>query len=681
MSQEDIIYKTDKIIILRDEECITEDFDDNVLLVWIDTDDKGNNVIKTKNAKGKSVLARGEKFKNFKDLFKSILQKLKDSTLAELTDVMESEEPISDDTDKTTYELAHKIHNELVDIFHLSSEERSEKLTILALLLFAKKDRIEVNNLHEYAKNLDKQSLDYNDQFEGKNLSELYSDLLDYSGDFKVLYDEVFKYGEKREFKNSEFTPDYTSEFLSSVLKILLKRDSVNPNDLVIYEPCGGLCSLINGFLKGIPKKINMTLISTESVAEIAILSDAVNNLNGTRRFEIIHDVFDENTADSFDKAITITMLNPPFSKTTKGATGELQQATPVLKFIRDAAMAGKYSFSIFPENILTKSTDTSRVYLKELVQNCEIPIILRLGDSVFHNGSETVGTGEIVALYTIKRDEPVETDSFTSRVYNLDIDSCAKIQIRKGRFLTESGKEKIAEILDEITNDLITHENEDYSEEIEFNIDGVRNWFKSDVSPSDIIRKSLNLPDNLSDIQVLKYKLCSDKMIEQIESRTNVSYDDLSKGIDFDFTHVWNLDETKFVKIRLMDYFEKINGPSRTLNEFSVENGEFNFVSRTNKNNGVCHKCNEADYEASKENPLYTLSANGSAGYLFKQIAPFSKICHVFVLQRIQKLPFEKFNLDLISNQLNALHFKYSAAITEKELDDIEVLIYNSKV
>lgn len=648
-----IVYKDKNVVVFKDLESASEDwdeYDDDIQRVWLGIDNKGKQTLKTSNKTGKEVL--------FKDNIKYILNIINNTKVEPLNYVELEDKGAADYCDEHTKELAHAIHNKIVEIFHLSSEERSEKMTLLAIMLFAKSEKIKADELHEYATNLNKNSLNYKDQFEDKDLNDIYKDIIDFDGDIKVLYDEIFKYGQKKEFKNSEFTPKYVSELITDALKVILKKDKVKPSNLTIYEPCAGLCNLTNAFIKNIPDNIPLNLIASENVTEIAILSDAVNNINKNRKFDIRCETFDESIVNSLQ--CDICLLNPPFSeKTVTGAIGEKHYGTSVLKFIMLAAACGKYSISIFPENILVKAKESTKVYLKELINMCDIPIILRLGNKVFFKGSKPVGTGNIIVLITKQKEEPIETDFFTSRVYNLDINSCFKTKIRNGKELTEEGSAKLKEIIENITNETAELET--------FDFNNVNNWFKEEIPPAETIKNKMKLSENLSEIQVLKYKLCADKLSEKAYE-SSVNY-------EIDFRKCWNLQENKFIKVRLMDYFEVVKGKKHNIDGFVNELGIYNFISSRKFDNGVVGKCDIADYT---NVPLYTLNVNGSIGFLFKHTEPFSCSGDVKVLKSIRKIPNEKFNLELISLQLNNSGFGFTNKLNVDVLDNIEVLIYD---
>ena len=191
-----------------------------------------------------------------------------------------------------------------------------------------------------------------------------------------------------------------------------------------------------------------------------------------------------------------------------------------------------------------------------------------------------------------------------------------------------------------------------------------------------DILREKYNIPDNVSETDVLKYSVLRESYLKYLDSIMGIGNDDsyLKK--------VKLLEKVKpehFVRVRLMDYFEIVKGPQHDLNKFCKDGAKYNFITCSMFNNGVGGKCDKADFQASEKEPFYTIGLTGAgAGYIFKQIEPFSRMQRVACMKLSQKMPNEKFNLELISMQINASNNTYSTQIVNKTLENLEIYIYD---
>lgn len=143
--------------------------------------------------------------------------------------------------------------------------------------------------------------------------------------------------------------------------------------------------------------------------------------------------------------------------------------------------------------------------------------------------------------------------------------------------------------------------------------------------------------------------------------------------SLNFDFP---NLDNKKFIKVKLSDIFEIVKGKSYNIKN-AVNNGKYPLISSSKINNGIIGYLNTFDYNKN----LYTLSSFGSCGYLFKQYINFNIRGHGSIIVLKNKIEFNEIvNLPLISYQLSK-NYSWSNAITKTNFKDIEVFIYKGNV
>jgi len=127
--------------------------------------------------------------------------------------------------------------------------------------------------------------------------------------------------------------------------------------------------------------------------------------------------------------------------------------------------------------------------------------------------------------------------------------------------------------------------------------------------------------------------------------------------------------DAGRFRKMKLMDCFEVVRGPSHTIKD-AKEVGQYPLIGSSKYNNDNIKYLNTYDYE----NGLYTLAKNGSIGYIFKQNIPFNITTDIVVLIKI--LNIDDINLYFISLQLN-IKFSWANKLSLEKFNDIELYIY----
>jgi len=167
-----------------------------------------------------------------------------------------------------------------------------------------------------------------------------------------------------------------------------------------------------------------------------------------------------------------------------------------------------------------------------------------------------------------------------------------------------------------------------------------------------------VNLRENLE--HNMENSWCLDNN-ELIENECEKIFNEIKK--------VKECDVNRFRKIKLMDCFEVVRGPSHTIKD-AKEVGQYPLIGSSKFNNDNIKYLNTYDYEAG----LYSLAKNGSIGYIFKQNIPFNITTDIVVLRKIQNI--DDINLYFISLQLN-IKFSWANKLNLEKFNDVEIYIY----
>jgi hypothetical protein len=186
----------------------------------------------------------------------------------------------------------------------------------------------------------------------------------------------------------------------------------------------------------------------------------------------------------------------------------------------------------------------------------------------------------------------------------------------------------------------------------------------------------------NFKDIEIYIYNTLKDnkqlQMIQNQIQQTKINIQtEFNKQINIlnTTTNDFKFDDNNFIKVKLSDIFEIIKG--QTIKISDCKQGQYNVIGSSSSNNGIVSSNDTYIFECSEQNPLYTLSKNGSVGYIFKQTNNFITTQDIMVLKKIDNTLNDLLNLPLITIQLNKM-FSWSNKITNKNFKGIEIYIYN---
>ena len=677
-----MIYSCEEFTIFDDIDEATKMWDtcESPLKIWFDSTKKK---LMTTGSTGKTVSLTKTQLKAY-DNPDVLLSKIK-----EHAGLLKSTRTTKTSTSSTSF--TKQLHNDIVKVFALDPANRIMKLNLVSLLMKYIINDFKFDGSEEQFKTLSQTIIYENpniylgrtfDNVNVKDFLKIWNTLKDNKQNFRTIFDEIFKYGQKAAFKNSEWTPDIIADLMVRGLNKISEDYKPVNNPVRVYEPCAGMCNLTRAF-KNIHKE-PLDCHAYEIDQDVYLMS-------------FVNDIVEKTSIKIYNKSarhghypFDFGLQNPPF-------TEKLNENNCVLKLVMENAISCNYSVNIFPENILTKSSDKTICYFERMLTVCDIPAIIRLGDNVFHNNNKKVGTGNVLIMFTklkkfrkfdddnefideyLKFDEdddepeledgeikiPITTTKFKTRISNIDIGKYIVKKIRGDYYITDEGKTVVNNLIDNLTA----------VEETCLDTSDIKDWFKDTKTAIDILREKYNIPDNVSEADVLKYSVLRESYLKYLDSIMGIGNDDsyLKK--------VKLLEKVKpehFVKVRLMDYFDFVKGKSSHSCDVSDSNGIYDVIGCKAFNNGVACKSLNYTFEASKEKPLYTIAGNGSVGYMFKHINPISILDHVHLMKNIQKLPNEKFNLELISLQLNNSGFGFTNLLTKNKLGDIEIYIYD---
>ena len=136
-------------------------------------------------------------------------------------------------------------------------------------------------------------------------------------------------------------------------------------------------------------------------------------------------------------------------------------------------------------------------------------------------------------------------------------------------------------------------------------------------------------------------------------------------------------LEQSKFKKIKLGDYFKNITTNKKHKSDEQMIIGKYPLIGAAKINNGCIGYLNTYDYDGE----AYTIATtgNGGAGYMFYQPKPFNTVSSVFVLKCKTENFNYKINCPLISYQLHEIQgYNRYKTITKSNFESIECWIYD---
>lgn len=497
--------------------------------------------------------------------------------------------------------------------------------------------------------------------------SNIVEQLKEIKTDINLLLTQFRQYNGKKETNDTIETEEILCNMISQIALKTVEHYGVNVTSVVEY--CGGMGNLSRNFAKYINKDAstdsNVRFDIIEKIDEVAFLNQAYNVANNLN-FNVIRD----NCISSND--YKVGLLNPPYNEKLLASDNDVKlQDKKVLKFVLDTIDATDICVSFFPCNKISTVDDVTNELKARILDKSIIPFCIKLGDKLFPG----IGAGQIVIMVAVNKRILTNTEPIKTKIYEFDTNRFIKKKIRGNLTFVKNGKNEFENLINDLFKDsskylINEHELKPNNDWLEFN-------------GFDKMIKSLNVNDNTENLTDENLKQQFDKILESI-----IAEDVLNNYVNsghFDQTEFDNikkefneLKQHELKKIRLLDYFERINAQQHNQQEILNINGEYNVISCSKENNGIFGKCDTADFNVSVERPLYTISTRGSCGFLFKQVVPFSVLNSVFVLKSLLRLPNEHFNLKLISKQLNTIFDSYTSYITVDKLNDIEVYIYN---
>ena len=353
------------------------------LKIWLDSTGKK---LMTIGSTGKTVSLTKTQLKKYNNP-DELLQKIKEhSGLLKVSKTSATKT-------KGSTSFAKTLHNDIVKVFALDPADRIRKLNLVSLLMKYIINDFNFDGSEEQFKTLFKTINDkYPNIYLGrvfenvnvKDFFKIWNTLKDNKQNFRTIFDEIFKYGQKVAFKNSEWTPDIIADLMvRSLDKVSEGYKPVN-NPVRVYEPCAGMCNLTRAF-KNIHKE-HLDCHAYEIDTDVYLMS-------------FVNDIVEKTGIKIYNKPsrhghrpFDFGLQNPPF-------TEKLNENTCVLKLVMENAISCNYSVNIFPENILTKSSDKTICYFERMLTVCDIPAIIRLGNNVFHNNNKKVGTGNVLII------------------------------------------------------------------------------------------------------------------------------------------------------------------------------------------------------------------------------------------------------------------------------------------
>ena len=494
-----------------------------------------------------------------------------------------------------------------------------------------------------------------------KDYSDILKQLIGLKEDFNLLLTQFRIYNGKKETNDTIETEPILCEMISKITLKAIEQYNINVKSVVEY--CGGMGNLSKNFMKYVSKDVRFDVI--EIIDEVARLNEAYNIANGIKMNVI-------NANCIYTKGYNVGLLNPPYNEKILPTDENKNPADKkVLKFVYESIESTDITVAFFPYTKISTIDDLTTEFKTKILKTAVIPVLIKLGDKLFPG----IGAGQIVVLVAInKRIFKNEIPEVKTRIFDFNTNNFIKKKIRGNLEWINKGEEEFNNMLEKL-----------FSGNSKYHVNTLKllnniDWLKTDAL-QDTLRKIGSSSEN-SEEDALKTKF--NKLLEEeILNRFINDYVDTKTFDETAFNELHNefneVIKNDIVKVRLMDYFDYIKGKGRCVSKVVKDDGKYNFISASKFNNGITGKCDVMDFEVSEEKPLYTITVNGSIGFIFKQTTPFSISQDVRVLKMINNLPNEKMNLILISLQLNNAGFGFSNKLTKERLNEVEVYIYKN--
>ena len=431
------------------------------------------------------------------------------------------------------------------------------------------------------------------------------------------LYSQFCKYSKCEDELNIVLTPEWVINLMYSLLIKELKEDNLLKVPLKIYDPCCGSAGLLIPFINNIDAELfKFSLYGTEINKKMYVLTKCnsiVNNLN----IKIDHnDCMKTDYENKFD----LSIMNPPYTKKVSG----YHCWEFVINQMKHIKLNG-IGCCIVPSGLFLDRKENEN-YKKEFLLY-SIPLtIVELGKGVFKN----VGVSTSILIY--KKIENLKLTENIQLKYFDFVNSNAKYY----KYIPHVGLKFTKEGLEEIEN-------------IKLN--------KNLIVVSNINFKSSWLSNNKLNNEDMYDKILIDSIEKEIRYKYEIIIQKELKERIEKLKIINELSENHYKSSEIFSLVSKTKNlnykSSDCSNEFSIP-----FVAASKNNNGIVGKVKDFEFEASEENPLYTLIKNGdgAAGYIFKHTYNFSCSSSILVLQ--SDYSFYNNSLNIIST---ILHSKYN--------------------
>ena len=475
---------------------------------------------------------------------------------------------------------------------------------------------------------------------------------------------------------NLEWTPLKISEFMALQFKdYIIDNDDKDKKDKTkkdkkqieysIIDPCCGSANLITAVLKLYQDKIG-DIYEFDNMPELiplmktnAILSGHNENIHikcgdfmkfykSDEQIEVLGelenvykikvaegDEEEDNTVGEYENVdfqpCHFGIINPPYQPGQNGNEYE------DINFVSHMMDFCDISVAIFSTQHFGNMSKINK-FKKDLFNKCIIRKVYNCGKVAFSSANVDV------IIVVLERKE-----KFYPNDYNLKNDNITSIYQTEFKKLKNK---KNVETKYEKKEDMLIQERELLNEN--------EDWTKSNAEEV----------FNINEAKIELIKAIHKDMMNEYRNNYNGRFDDSLRtrylnNIDI----IKNLDEKRFKQVNFNDMFEIVAGPSHRSDEGS-DKGKYPLIGASNNIIKIKY-LNTYDFN---EN-LYTLTKNGSVGYLFKQTKKFSKTSDVYVLNRKNNFD-DNINLPLISNQLSN-KFNWSNKINKDVFNDIKIWMY----
>lgn len=503
-----------------------------------------------------------------------------------------------------------------------------------------------------------------------KNYDDILSQLKELKENFNLVLTQFRQYNGKRETNDTIETETILCRCISKIALKIIQKYNININSVVEY--CGGMGNLSRDFKNYLTKQNiqtdNIKFDIIEIVDEVAKLNETYNMINDLK-FNVI------NAPYIISKNYNIGLLNPPYNEklliTDKKDLNSKDKR--VLNFVLESIESTDITISFFPCSKISAIDDITTKIKNKILNISSIPIIIKLGDKLFPG----IGAGQIVVVILInKRILKPEDLEMETRIFDFDTNQFIKKRIRQNLTWINNGENEFNQLVENLFND----KNKFIVNKLK--LSASEDWLKCDniyniLKKIDVNSSQYN-SENTSKIKDKFNKLLEKTVLEEIILKISEDKNFDIEQFDKIYNDYKNIIKHNIKKIKLVDYFKILTGKSHDINKICVKNGKYNFISCTKFNNGIVGKCNCFDFDASMENPIYTLSSAGSIGYLFKQTVPFCRRHQVLCFEMIKQISNEDLNLIFISTQINNSGFNFNNKLTKQRLENLEIYIYD---